>query len=66
MYALYERNLFRGEDTSLCIVSMINMFIFAFASYIVITISSLGNFVFFTQIVKVQGYEVIISFNHPF
>lgn len=62
---LCEGNLFRGEATSLCIVSMINMFIFAFTSYIVIAIRSLDNFVFFTQIAKVQGYEVMISFNHP-
>lgn len=61
MCVLYEGNLFRGEDTSQCAVSMIDMFIFAFASYVVIGIRYIGKFVFFTQVAKVQGYEVVYS-----
>lgn len=59
MCAFLEGSLFREEDAGLCFVSRIDMFILTFASYVVLTISSPGNFVFFTQIVKVQGYGVV-------
>lgn len=61
MCALYERSLVRREDASECIMSMINMVIFAFVSYVVIGIRYISKFVFFTQVAKVQGYVVVYS-----
>ena len=59
MCAFLEGSLFREEDAGLCFVSRIDMFMLTFASSVVLTLSSPGNFVFFTQIAKVQGYGVV-------
>ena len=48
-----EGSLFRDDEAGLCIVSRIDTHILSFASYVVLTLRSKCNFVFFTQIAKV-------------
>lgn len=54
-----EGSLFRDDEAGLCIVSRIDMRILSFASYVVPTLRSKCNFVFSTQIAKVQDYRVV-------
>ena len=59
MCVFLEGSLFRDDEAGLRIVSRIDMHILSFASYVVLTLRSKCNFVFFTQIAKVQDYGVV-------